>query len=867
MNLILTHENADFDAIASLLAAALLYPEATAIIPHQLNQNVRDFLTLYWGELPFAEHGEQPINQVEQLTLVDTQYAGGFNNDLRPRKLRIIDHHAPGANLPPEAETIFVQSGANVTYLVEEIIRANLQISAIHATLMALGIYEDCGSLLYGNTTPRDIRAAAWLLEQGANLDTLRDFLYYRLNPAQQALYQLISTNLESHTIQGNQILISAVSIDEYVAEISNIVHRLRDLYNPDGLFLLVHMTETDPYIQLIARSTTEAIHVGRIAEKFGGGGHPRAAAARIKREPLDKVYRRLLTVLNTHIQPATTVRQIMSMGVHTFTPEQTIREADANALRYGFEGYPVVAEKKVIGLITRREIDKAMRHGLANAAVRQFMRQGEIYVSPDDTIETLQELMLREQVGQVPVIENHQIIGIVTRTDLINLWGRRTQPVVPGLNLKPQLEAALPVPLLDLLKEVGAAAVKIDSALYIVGGFVRDLLLKGNRTDIDLVVEGDAIALGKLMQARHGGRLHSHQRFGTANWITEGAIPGIERLDFVTARTEFYRHPTALPEVEPSSIKQDLHRRDFTINTLALCLSPERFGEVLDFYGGYHDIQNGTIRVLHSLSFVEDPTRILRAIRFEQRLGFQINARTMEHLKGARDLLARVSAKRVWTELAYILQEATPEKGIRRLDTLGILQDIYPRFEVSGQFETWFQALRETVQQEPWSMGQTEAVHYLGLLTFNMLPETVSALSLRLQLPARVDKPLQQIQAVKQQLTSLQQARRPSDIYHILAPYSDDALLVCWIAIEDVNIRACLLQFSQTLRHVTPLIDGRYLIDNFNLRPSPQFNELLTRLRSARLDGLVHTLEDEDRLVRNLLAKRETDIKKGEAA
>jgi len=854
MHLIMTHENADFDAIASLLAAALLYPEATAVVPHISNQNVGDFLTLYWGELPFIEHRDLLEGPIDQITLVDTQYLPPRKGRSKQTKIRIIDHHAPSENRPPEAETILFETGANVTYLVEEIVRVNSQVKPIHATLMLLGIHEDCGSLTYGNTTPRDAKAAAWLMEQGAYLDIVRDFLRYGLTPAQRKLYNTITNHIEAQTINGQQIIISAVEIDERVPEISSIAHQLRDLYNPDGLFLLVYMNDEGAYIQLIARSTTDAIHVGDIARALGGAGHARAAAAHIEDQTLDQTYKRLMAVLKKNIQPARTVRQIMSFRVQTLAPHQTIREAAGMATRYGHEGYPVAQGNKVVGILTRREIDKAMHHQLGGAAVRQFMHQGEISVSPEDTVETVQKIMLERRVGQIPVVEAGKITGIVTRTDLITLWGKERQPSTQYLNLADRLRAALPDPLLALLQDAGREAAQIGSSLYIVGGVVRDLLLQKPISDIDLVVEGDAINLGRAMRDKYGGHLHTHKRFGTANWITEGTVSGVERLDFVTARTEFYHHPSALPEVEPSSIKQDLHRRDFTINTLALALAPDRFGDVLDFYGGYKDIQEGVIRVLHSLSFVEDPTRILRAIRLEQRLNFRISQRTLEHLNNALDMLSRVTSKRIFTEFEHIFAEKEPEKAIGRLNELGVLSAIQPDLTVTNWFASRCEQLRTSLDHTPWSEIEPEVVHYFGLLTFNLEPESVESFIQRLRLPSDLARPLTQIQAIKGAAAGLKQAHTPSQIHARLSRYTEDAIMVCWLAFDAALLRERLIQYSRHLRHIKPLINGNYLIDHFNLRPSPLFQEILTMLRDARLDGRATNLAEEHQLVEDFL-------------
>lgn len=857
MHVILTHEHADFDAVASLLGAARLYPGAIPLVPRDVNQNVRDFLTLYWDELPFVDFSHRPGGRITQITLVDSQYVPSIRGKTARTRLRVIDHHAPGDLLPPEAEATLVETGATVTYLVEQIIRANLKITPIQATLFLLGIYEDCGSLTYGGTTPKDVKAAAWLMEQGARLDILRDFLHHALSPAQQRLYHAIVSKLHPHSINGHQILISAVQADEHVAEISSLAHQLRDLYNPESLFLLIGFDDgQNKYVQLIARSTTDAIHVGQIAERFGGGGHPRAAAAHIAQGDLAEIHPRLLEVLAKEVKPAATVGQIMSYHVRTLLPYQTIQEAADLMARYGHEGYPVVDNNKIVGILTRRQVDKALHHRLARAPVSQYMHAGEIFVSPEDTVEHLQNLMLREQVGQVPVMANGRIIGVVTRTDLINLWSKNAESAPRQMNLAAQLQKNLSPALLSVLKTAGEEAGRINCSLYIVGGVVRDLLLNRPVTDVDLVVEGDAIALAVAMQARYGGRVRSHKRFGTANWILEGEIDGIHRLDFVTARTEFYQHPTALPEVEQSSIKQDLHRRDFTINTLAIQLSPDAFGDVLDFYGGYRDLKEKLIRVLHSLSFVEDPTRILRAIRLEQRLGFRVGARTLEHLQNALDLLPRVSADRIFAELEYTFKEEMPEKALLRMEELGVLAIIHPALRLSALFPAQCRLLREGLAGTPWAGIVPAPAHYLGLLTFPLPAADAAQVIARLRIRSSLEKILRQIQTVKNALPALATAKTPSQAYAVLANCAEETLLVCWLAVEHQTVRKWLVEYSLTLRHIHPFINGNDLMREFGLRPSPRLGEILTALRNARLDGQITSPEDERALVTALLGR-----------
>ncbi len=885
MHLIVTHENTDFDAVASLLGAVKLYPAAQALLPNRLNRNVRDFLNLYGDEFPFLWPHELPQERIVRLTIVDTQHIPPLRGLDAQTVCQVIDHHARAPYLPDSVIATLQDTGATATLLVEEIKAHRIPLSSHEATLLLLGIYEDTGSLLYASTTPRDVYAAAWLMEQGAVMEVVRQFLKYPLSEDQQALYRQLMDAMQTHHIAGHVVMIAAAVADRYVEEISTLAHKLRDLFEPDALFLLVAMED---HIQLVARSTTDAIDVGFIAGMFGGGGHARAAAALVRGVDVEEARRQLLELLHRNVRPSVMVGDIMSRGVHTLSPHDTVARAAEIMARYGHEGFPVVEGGRVVGVLTRREIDKALHHKLGNSAISRIMRKGEIYVTPSDSVEKLQDIMTREGIGQVPVVNGDQVIGIVTRTDLIKLWSAspgasRTEQIVR------RMQEVMPAALLQLLREAGRVAADHGDTLYIVGGFVRDLLHRANSEnhvpypDIDLVVEGDAIRLARRLAQRYGGQVRSHQRFGTAKWLlpstlqlpeaqeegtpsgqtltvaTEGLPPA---LDFVTARMEFYEHPTALPEVERSSIKQDLHRRDFTINTLAICLSPERFGELLDFYGGEHDLRRGLIRVLHSLSFVEDPTRILRAVRLEQRLGFQIEARTLELLQSALDLLDRVSGERILHELLLILREPEPERALSRLDVLGVLRQIHPELRADEWTIQRMVALRRAREGAPWERVRPSEVHYWGILTFRMGQTALEELITRLHIPGQLASTLRQVELLRRtRLSVLKQPQRPSRIYELLAPFDIPSLLVSWLGSDDESVRAQLAQFQGELRDVQPLIDGHYLRRVFKLRPGPIYRQIIDALRGARLDGEVVTLQDEHTWVERWLSERANGI------
>ncbi len=869
MHLVLTHEHADFDGIAASLAAHLLDREAVPLLPRRVNRNVRAFLTLYGEDLPFREFDDLDRGPVKRLTLVDTQSAVSVKGMTEETKVHVVDHHAPSADMDPDWTHHVEDVGATTTLLAQELRESGVELNLIQATLLLLGIYEDTGSLTYSGTTSQDLMAAAWLLESGASLSIAADFLNHPLSSEQRRLYERLLEQAEIHEFQGLTVVLACAQAGEMVGEISTLAHRLRDVFDPAGLFLLVEM---DGYVQMVARSTSDSVDVSKIAERFGGGGHSRAAAALVRDRELDEVRGELLQLLPEAIEPPMTVGQLMSRGPQLLSPETTIAEAAARMQRTGHEGYPIVDGDGVVGLLTRRAVDRAMTHGLGKRPVSSVMDAGEFSVEPQDSVQHLQQMMIQNDWGQVPVRDpdSGEIIGIVTRTDLLRTLGEgRARP--GEVNLAEELEAALPPLRLRLLKRMAGIAERRGVALYIVGGFVRDLLLGTPSVDYDLVTEGDAIKLANALAERFGGTVSSHRRFGTAKWQLDLASPALsdaldpgdppadklpKTVDFVSARSEFYTHPTALPTVERGSIKLDLHRRDFTINTLALRLDGPYYGQLLDHWGGGEDLDQGVIRVLHSLSFVDDPTRMLRALRLEQRLRFEIESRTMELLRDARGLLDRVSGDRIRSELALIFRERELFGIMARLEELGLLQAIHPGLSWDEWIEERWRAVREFEFPERWNLEETpdQEVLYYSIWTYRLGRERAEAVCERLRIPGGDMEVILGAVELGPKLAEAADRADPSELVQIMEPLPRAALVAVWFACKDDEAtRGAVDRYLAQWRRVKPYTDGNTLLE-MGLEPGPHFARILGRLRSAWLDGEVETEEEEKALLRELV-------------
>lgn len=886
IDVILTHEQADFDALGAALGAYLMNEKAVPVTPRRMNRNVRAFLTLYGAELPFIDPRDLPGEPIRSVTLTDTQSLVTLKGMSRKTSVQVVDHHSLRPDLPETWHVTIDPVGACTTLFVEGLREHNGVLNPTHATLLLLGIYEDTGSLSYVSTTSRDMRAAAYLLEQGASLQIVTRYLNPPLSNEQRLVYDRLLSSARRLPIHGHNILVAAADAADLVDEISTIAHKMRDLLDPDALFLLVGTVEG---IRLVARSVTDSLNVAEVAEVFGGGGHGRAAAALIRveeemapdgrpvRKPdLDEVLNRLLELLPRHIQPAATVRQMMSPHPLVLSPDTSAEKALHLMQRYGYEGYPVVDKGKVVGLLTRRAVDRAISHHL-NLPASSLMEAGEVTVQPDDSLEHLRRVMIDSGWGQVPVVEadNEHPVGIVTRTDLLKTLSGSI-PTGSKQNLAARLEAALPPTRLSLLQAVAACAHQHKVAVYIVGGFVRDLLLERPSFDFDVVVEGDAISLAGVLASQYGGQVQSHSRFGTAKWniaqvredlarLIANTANGIDpddlpdSLDLISARTEFYDYPTALPTVERSSIKLDLHRRDFTINTMALRLDGRHYGELYDYWGGLRDLRRGLIRVLHSLSFVDDPTRLMRAVRFEQRFGFEIEERTQQLMHEARQIVRQVSGDRLRHELNLILEEQRPQPVLARLDALELLGAIHPAFNWPEALTDPFDIILHQGPDPCWNLpdktGNLNTRHALAYLAWLLYyPSEIGlVISQRLRLPGDLADSLGAAHRLRDEMERLI-CQPPSQATAVLDSIPTLALACLDITSQDAVHKQFLHTYAQIWRTIWPTKTGDDL-RALKIPPGPQYRVVLASLRAAWLDGKIKSAADEQALFDQLVA------------
>lgn len=865
MEIITTHTGTDFDALASMVAARKIYPEAKLSFPGSVAKEVKQFICIYGSLLENIPSDEIDLGKVERLILVDTRWINriGIFNQLILRKeveIHIYDHHPPHPEDIEGEGGICQEVGATTSILVSLIRKRRISISPAEATLLILGIYEDTGSLSFTSTTPLDLEAAAYLLSQGANLELISSFLNKGLTEKQTLLLDDFLKKAQTRLVNGVEIVMIVTEIDEFIGGLSLPLHKFIDLKNLEVVFALIKSKDR---VYLIARSRTPSVNVGEILSSFAGGGHNFAASALIKGADFKKIEQKLSQVLKDKIEPRLTMGKIMKSLEKTATPKTLVKEAQILLRENGVSFLPVIEDTNVLGMVSRERIERLIAHNSGNAPLKSYISPKIPTCPPSISIKRAQELMMEEETGVLFVLEKDKLVGVIRGSDLLDAFHQKTEhlPEENPHSLKSLLEKRVPQKIQRLLWQAGRVANKMGYRVFIVGGFVRDLLLGIENLDIDLVVEGDGIDFAIQFTNELAGKIKTHREFGTAVLTL---VDGF-KLDIATCRREFYPQPASLPEVTPTSLREDVFRRDFTVNSMAININLKSFGNLIDFFGGQKDIKEKKVRVLHEESFIEDPTRIFRAVRFEQRYGFTIEEKTLGLIRSAlkSNSLQKLSGERIRQELIQILEEDRPGRVIQRMQELGILEVIHPRMrldrgkeekldrliDVFARFEILFHKkikkwlIRFLLLLE--DLNESELKEFCQRYRFNK-EERESILKGKNK-AKELEEKLERSEFLK-----------PSSIYYLLQPLSQEILLFTVARAKEKGIEKRIFDYLSKLKNIKIEVNGNDL-RQMGYKPSPRFTQILEEIKKAKLDGEMETKEEELDYIKRRFPREET--------
>jgi tRNA nucleotidyltransferase (CCA-adding enzyme) len=846
---IATHTNTDFDAFAAMLAARRLYPGAVVCLTGSLNRNVREFYRLHADELDFVVDASRlELDAIRRLVVVETVHPNRLG-DLEPvardpgvEKV-VFDHHAgERPDWAPPENVVVSDDGALTTTLVGVLAEREIAVTPVEATAFALGIHEDTGSLTHATATQRDVQALDWCLRHGAEQELLARFLHTPLGEDERELLSTLLDSLEAHQAGGIEVLVASASASEYVEGISNLAHKLVDVTDAAGIAVLVEM---DGRVFAVTRSRVPELDASALAAVLGGGGHAQAASA-IYRGSLAEARKLLVDGLPGAVREPTRARDVMSTPARTIPSSEQVSRAMVACQRFGQSGILVADGGTVVGAVSREDLDKAISHGLSHAPVKGIMSSRVATADEEAPLSELQRLLAAGD-ERVAVLRDGTLIGVVTRGDVLEALGEHAAVVRrPAASLAGELaklERLIPV-----FEAIAALSGDYDG-VYLVGGTVRDILLGERAFDVDIAVEGDAIALAQALADALGGRVRAHEKFGTAVVVYGDG----DRVDVVTARTEFYDAPAALPAVEHASIREDLFRRDFTINAMAVSLKGDDYGRLVDPFGGRADLDAKRIRVLHNLSFIDDPTRIFRAIRYENRYGFQMDDHTARLARGTIEigLVGDLSSARLRDELVALLEEGDVEHSILRLAELGADRAIHSHLAADEEAVALLARMRALAQQyevdvPAWRLG-------LIALARKLPPDEVYEWLQRLKVRRRDAEQIASAVTVGPRLVERLHGRdvEPAELVAIADRYAPDAPLFA-LALTDLEP---LHEYFRGLRDVRLEVTGNDLAE-LGLGESPRVGEILAELRRRKLNGELDGRDSELAAARELIGR-----------
>ncbi len=800
--IIVLTEGADLDALSASLAVQKLYTDSCLLMPKYLSKRAgivfRDYRDLFrvTEELP----------KEFDLVLTDTRYFPEGVPREQVKDIIVYDHHPMGDI--EEFKGRVDKVGSATTLVVEELIDKNIPLTPEEATVIALGIYEDTGNFTYEGTTERDLKAASWLLSQGADLRTIRKYMLETFTREQIEIVRRILSSIEKIYIDGKEIAIATAVLEKYEPDINALLYEVKDLKEADAFFVIIE-AENKTYI--FGRSQTGDIDAGKILSNFGGGGHPEAGATKLENVSASRIKNLLINYLR-NLKPAKLkIRDIMTSPPFLLSEYLSVRDALAELSERGFANAPVIdREGNLIGIISKKALLKLTRL-YPDEPIGEFVNKDFTVLSPDSPVWEAEEILTKFGQKLIPIVENTAVVGVVTRLDIL----QRMKEDLGELKAV-QKKIRIPKNIEGISREIGEIAGSLGYKAYIVGGVVRDILLGKEVWDLDFVIEGDAIEVARKLAQRHGVDIHPFPEFGTAH-LKITAV----KIEFATARRETYARPGAYPRVEKASLKEDLIRRDFTINAMAISVNSEDSGTLIDYFGGVRDLKDKIVRVLHPISFIEDPVRILRALRFSGRLGFKLSRSTERLLKQAVNLglLEEAPTGRIMNEIRLALREERLLDILTLYKKYRILEHTIKGFQWTQTLEDRLLKLKKVVDWHSLEFPE-ERVDYgwifLMLILSTVKPDVSARFLREVSAPAWVRENMENIYKLLGKVKKeLKKTQKNSEVYQILRGLHVSLLLILMTEKElQEKIRVFLerLRFVKVPLEIIRKLEGRGL-------------------------------------------------------
>jgi tRNA nucleotidyltransferase (CCA-adding enzyme) len=845
LQVVILQNGADLDELSSAYAITLLNPDFKILLPNSYELKVKKTLDV------FSEKFKDKIIKINQLDISKITKAIITDHQLLDITLpenvevEIYDHH-PKKAYSKKYKTHLYKTGALTTIFVEKLKREKIKIDSIDATILALGIYEDTGGFKYKGTTLRDIKAYQFLFEVGIDLNRFMKVIQDRFDLPELELLKELQVNAEFLPIKDFKIYISQTS-KRYNYDVAGLLKYVKAFEDADAYFVVINQKNKKT---IIGRSADENIDVNKILKHFDGGGHKYAASAQITGFSYEDIKTILIYLLE---KEPFNLEHLIIDDLPKIKFDTKFKELENLVKTYK---YMIVLDQngKYAGILSSQTVKLGLKHGLTEEKAITFAEDWYVVNCSDLNILKLKKLMeINSEI--FPVIKEGQYIGVIYKKDIIKQLLKDipeenlTHYHLKTYNFKQKLEKFFPKILIEKFKEIGELSQKLGYRSFIIGGVVRDIILNRPNLDVDIIVEGDAPTLIKEYVKDKNYTFYIYNEFMTGQVMIENGL----KLDFSTARKEEYQSPGAYPKVEKATLFEDLYRRDFTINTLAIEITSSNYGILIDYFNAIKDIKEKRIRILHSLSFVEDPIRILRALRFAGRFNFKLEKNTEKLLTYSveKGLLSVAPKGRINLELNLAFEEEKAIEILKLYDKYKVLNKIFTQTHIDSKKEILLQKLTDNLvllqHLKPYNYSKTTNFLYVLL---SHLPTELIYENLRLY---HFDKEAKLCDKFVQDFNEILKLEDIFQIYKILKKINLEYLPAILTLVDEDRYKKIIKIFEVEKK---PLIKGEDLIE-LGLKPSKLFKDILEDVFEKQLKEVFKNKDDAIKYIKSKYLER----------
>lgn len=864
MKIITSHIGLDFDGFASCILLSKLYKNSFVYLPGALEGKLRHFIVKNQKYLTNVIY-EIDLEKVKKLIIADTSSKNRLPHvlelleNLNSNSIIVYDHHGKDvSNIISDLQYI-QQTGATTSIVVSQLIESNIELTSFEASIGLLGIYEDTNFMSFPGTTSYDLNAAGWLMEQGGDLLQVNSILKTKFSKRQIELLNKVITGLERFSFKGRDIAISTFESEKYEADISSILHRVMEL---EDLKLFFCIFQLDNKTYLIAKNNYEDLDLKKLMGlTFKGGGHSFVFTANFKKKTIFEIKKQVDEIVAT-IPSLIKAESIARPAVYTLTEFDNVDTAFNMMNRLRINSIAVKnCDNEVIGVVLRQDIDYAMSHNFEKMLIKELMNVEVFYVDANADIEEIRDTFLTSNRKLVFVKMKNNLTGIITRTEAFKRVLIHNSSSVKKISYKHRFKKMLPEKYIKIFDVVSNTAEELNTEIFIVGGFVRDLILRKKNFDFDFVVTYDGIKFAKKLAENLNAKCVQHEKFNTALIIMKDGT----RLDIATSRFEYYKKPGALPTVAKGHLYHDLYRRDFSINAMAISLNRVDFGQLIDYFGGRKDLKERTIRVLHSLSFVDDPTRLIRAIRFKNRFKFKIGKTTESLMKAAcsNKVYHNISGFRFVKEMSVLFSEENASIVFNDLEIFQVLHFIDEKISIDSYIRdlalkidsviSWHKLLFKTSEINYWILYVFGILIHLKSKDILNVVEKLNLLKKQVNLLFKYKKTIRYLELFFNSIKS--DDCKDSKLYSAFKEIEPEILLFAVAYFENEKHKKMISKYITYLVDFKLLINGDDIL-KYGIKKGPEIKTILDKVTEISIDNKIFDKKSQLKILKEEIKK-----------